>query len=286
MKSLLRVFRSSSSSKFAEASPTQAAFEIPHSTSDTMSSNNHSAPPKRLAVVELFQSQGCNSCPPANSNLINLSCPSLNQPILSLPTDPDTEFLLLTYHVTYWDYLGWRDTFAKSQFDVRQREYVRAMGLRSAFTPQVIVNGRSSGVGSSSKDLERVLVQGQAGEKNSLSVEVTVVKDENLDGVGERIVSVDASRVGQTLKTRLDVLLVRYSPEKQNVKIRSGENRGETLPHLNIVKSVTKIGEAVAGHEGVVVLSDPSQALQDGSAGVILVQDGPGGRVLGAARID
>ena len=286
MKSLLRVFRLSSSSKIVEVPQSQAAFEIPRSTTDATSPNASSMSPKPLAVVELFQSQGCNSCPPANSNLINLSCPTLDQPILSLPTDPNTDFLLLTYHVTYWDYLGWRDTFAKSQFDVRQRDYVRAMGLRSAFTPQVIVNGRSSGVGSSSKDLERVLVQGQAGEKNSLPVEVTVVKDENLDGVGERIVSIDASRLGQTSRTRLDVLVVRYSPEKQHVRILKGENRGETLPHLNIVKSVTKVGEAVGGHEGVVVLPDLSQALQDGTAGVILVQDGPGGRVLGAVRID
>ena len=76
-----------------------------------------------VTVVELFQSQGCSSCPPANAN------------ILKLAQDPN--MLVLTYEVTYWDYLGWKDTFGNSAFDQRQREYAQAFNNRSVFTPQV-----------------------------------------------------------------------------------------------------------------------------------------------------
>lgn len=82
-----------------------------------------SAPP--LTVVELFQSQGCSSCPPANAN------------VLALAAAPDT--LVLTYEVTYWDYLGWPDTFARKEWDVRQREYASAMKSNRVYTPQVRV---------------------------------------------------------------------------------------------------------------------------------------------------
>ena len=81
-------------------------------------------PPKQpLQVVELFQSQGCSSCPPANDNIIDLS------------TNPD--YLVLTYEVTYWDHLGWKDTFGREAFDKRQRHYCQALEKNSCYTPQV-----------------------------------------------------------------------------------------------------------------------------------------------------
>ena len=76
-----------------------------------------------LTVVELFQSQGCSSCPPTNSNIIQLS--------------QDPNYLVLTYEVTYWDYLGWKDTFGNSAFDRRQWDYAKAMNNSRVYTPQV-----------------------------------------------------------------------------------------------------------------------------------------------------
>ncbi|HWA61493.1 MAG TPA: DUF1223 domain-containing protein, partial [Caulobacteraceae bacterium] len=84
-------------------------------------------------VVELFQSQGCSSCPPANANL------------MSIADRPDV--LALSFGVTYWDQLGWKDTFASPQFTARQWDYARALRHDNVFTPQVVVNGRRDGVG-------------------------------------------------------------------------------------------------------------------------------------------
>jgi hypothetical protein len=100
---------------------------IPNSVeSESMFStiSTKSAPaPGQLTVLELFQSQGCSSCPPTNSNIIDLSS--------------DPSYLVLTYEVTYWDYLGWKDTFGNSTFDKRQWEYARALGSTKVYTPQV-----------------------------------------------------------------------------------------------------------------------------------------------------
>ena len=108
MKRFLHPFKSSHAKSEATASHPQ--------TSSVLNMNP-------LTVVELFQSQGCSSCPPTNSN------------VLKLVDDPN--MLVLTYDVTYWDKLGWKDTFGKSAFDQRQWEYARALQRRNVFTPQV-----------------------------------------------------------------------------------------------------------------------------------------------------
>ena len=107
MQAFFRPFKSSS-----EKAPTPMS-------RDTESVAPNSAP----TVVELFQSQGCSSCPPTNASVLQL----LDQPNL----------LILTYHVTYWDRLGWKDTFGKSAFDQRQWDYARALQRKTVYTPQV-----------------------------------------------------------------------------------------------------------------------------------------------------
>ena len=94
-------------------------------------------------VVELFQSQGCSSCPPANANLIKLS------------QRPDV--LALSFGVTYWDQLGWKDTFASPQYTARQWDYAHALRHDNVFTPQVVVNGRIDGVGAQPGEIEQLM---------------------------------------------------------------------------------------------------------------------------------
>src|SRR5580693_943584 len=84
-------------------------------------------------VVELFQSQGCSSCPPANAN------------VMAIADRPDV--LALSFGVTYWDSLGWKDTFASPKFTARQWDYAHGLGHSNVFTPQVVINGRRDGVG-------------------------------------------------------------------------------------------------------------------------------------------
>ncbi len=98
-------------------------------------------------VVELFQSQGCSSCPPANANLNAIS--------------QRADVLALSFSVTYWDSLGWKDTFAKGQFTDRQWQYAHAMHQDNVYTPQVVVNGRVAGVGAERGEIEALIGKGE-----------------------------------------------------------------------------------------------------------------------------
>jgi hypothetical protein len=111
--------------------------------------NVRAADANHPAVVELFQSQGCSSCPPANANVNALS------------QRPDV--LALSFAVTYWDRLGWKDTFDKPQFTERQWQYARAMRQQDVYTPQVVVNGRVEGVGAEPGEIEGLMSRADRG---------------------------------------------------------------------------------------------------------------------------
>jgi hypothetical protein len=202
-------------------------------------------------VVELFQSQGCSSCPPANANL------------MSIAGRPDV--LALSFAVTYWDDLGWRDTFAKDQFTARQWDYARGLGHPNVFTPQVVVNGRRDGVGAQPADFNGIL---RAGERGASGPTLSVT-----DGV----VSVGAGTPGRAMA---DVWLVRYDPRIVQVPIKRGENGGKTLPHRNVVRQLVRLG-AWDGHAEQLRLppsSDPT--LQT----AVMIQAIHGGPILAAAK--
>lgn len=214
-----------------------------------------------LTIVELFQSQSCSSCPPTNNNLLSYSAPNT---------------LILSYHVTYWDHLAWRDTFAKRAFDARQRDYVSSLGLRSAFTPQVVVNGRASGVGNTNEGLERVVGEGT---QNAGSTGVIVSVEES--GEGSKMVRVSAQDFAGQQQKKLEVWLVRYDSEIKHVDIRNGENRGRVLPHRNVVVSLEQMGNVTVGEESVWRIERDQRRLES----VVLVQSGSGGPIVGAATL-
>jgi hypothetical protein len=199
-------------------------------------------------VVELFQSQGCSSCPPANAN------------VMAIESRPD--ILALSWQVTYWDNLGWKDTFASPAFTSRQWDYAHALHHEDVFTPQVVVNGRADVVGDHRDQLDALIRSADRG------------------GSGPQI-SVSGARVtigGGTGKGA--VLLVRYDPRIIQVPVQRGENAGRTLPHRNVVREVVRLGDW-DGHARTYPLPAPGQP---GLAAAILVQSGPGGPILAAAR--
>lgn len=198
-------------------------------------------------VVELFQSQGCSSCPPANAN------------VMALSDRPD--LLTLSFGVTYWDQLGWKDTFASPAFTARQWDYARGLHHDGIGTPQVVVNGRADVVGQDRSQLEALIRQADR-------------------GVSGPPISINggAVTIGPGTKSG-DVLLVRYDPRVVQVPIRRGENGGKTLPHRNIVKSLTRLG-GWSGRVQTYHLPPAAPGLKD----AILVQAGPGGPILAAAR--
>jgi hypothetical protein len=169
---------------------------------------------QRPAVVELFTSQGCSSCPPANAN------------VNALADRPDV--LALTYGVQVWDHLGWKDTFAHPAFTNRQRAYQARIGKDYVYTPEVVVEGATYLVGNKRPEIEGAIAQRRARSAKAPSVQLTPAAV--VVGAGE------APRAGA------DVWLVRYDPRTIQVPIRRGENGGRTLPHRNVVRELVKLG--------------------------------------------
>jgi len=203
-------------------------------------------------IVEQFQSQGCSSCPPANANIIALS------------DRPD--LLTLSLGVTYWDHLGWKDTFASPQFTRRQWDYAHAFRRSEVFTPQVVVNGRADVVGTNRSELEALIAREQR-----KSEEPTIEFGNDTVQLGAADRDVDA-----------DVWLVRYDPNVVQVPIEAGENEGRTLPHKNVVKQLVNLGQ----WSGKPAAYRIPGAGRPGLRSAILVQDGPGGAIVAALRLD
>jgi hypothetical protein len=213
------------------------------------------------AVVELFTSQGCSSCPPADKLMAELAKdPSLI--VLSLPVD-------------YWDYLGWRDTLAQASFTYRQRAYSAIRGDRKVYTPQAIINGVAHAVGSDRGQIEKA-ADATRGQGGVLAADIGVSRGP--DGLTVRC----PSREGETDPGHVWALpFVR----ERSVQIGRGENSGRSVVYVNIVRSVTRIGEC-RGPAGIVQI--PAASLTEDADGlVVLLQSGnekKPGPVLAAAR--
>ena len=168
--------------------------------------------PRGPAVVELYTSQGCSSCPPADALLGELS---------QMPN-----VLALAFHVDYWDSIGWRDHFALPTAVRRQQQYVETLGLSSAFTPQAVVDGRSSFVGS---DKRRILAA-IAEPLNTIPISVEVARGVLTVSVPER-----------QDRERYEVNLIAYLPQA-DTNVERGENSGRTLREFNIVRQFRSLG--------------------------------------------
>jgi|SRR5579859_72455 len=205
--------------------------------------------PGPVQVVELYTSQGCSSCPPANAAVAQLAA------------RPDV--LALSFGVTYWDDLGWKDTFAQKKFTERQWDYARGLRHDNVGTPQVVVNGRVDVVGQSVAEIDGAL------------------RHVSLSSGGPRVLigasAVDVS--GAAPARPADVWLVRYDPNTVQVPIKRGENTGKTLPHKNVVRELTRLGEWNGGAKSFVLPSSPQ-----GLNTAVLVQSQSGGPILAAAK--
>lgn len=205
--------------------------------------------PARPVVVELFQSQGCSSCPPANRN------------VNALADRPGV--LALSYAVTYWDQLGWKDTFARPEYTERQRAYFRRGQSDGVYTPQVVINGRKALVGANRGTLYQAVAAAAAAGGPAIVRE----------GEGVRISAGSASPA--------TVLVVTYDPRERAVPVKAGENAGLTLPHRNIVVGLREAGvwQGKPLHVAVPASRDP--ALRS----AVLLQQGAGGPIVGAAKL-
>ena len=167
-------------------------------------------PATAQVVVELFTSQGCNSCPPADALLGELAL------------RPDV--LPLAFHVTYWNDLGWRDRFSFPEADARQYRYAGVLGRRDVYTPQMIVNGSGEALGSRRSDLVRLIAAARASAAIQLTVEAGALQI-NLPDVGG---------------CDCELLLLDVLPSAQTAVAR-GENAGRTLREVNVVRRITTL---------------------------------------------
>ena len=208
-----------------------------------------------VVVVELYTSQGCSSCPPADEF------------VAMLASDP--RILPLALHVDYWDYIGWEDNFAQGKFTDRQRAYAKAVGSRTIYTPQLIIGGADRIEGYAPEETAARL---RAHLAAGTSVRLTVTRE------GDKLVI--QAEANPPLTEPVRVQLVRYKPE-ETVTIERGENAGKTITYTNIVTSWERLDDW-AGLEPLEVTAPFSG---DEPGAVIVQSQGPA-TILAAARVD
>jgi hypothetical protein len=217
-------------------------------------------PPR--AVVELFTSQGCSSCPPADELLVEYS----RQP----------DIVALSLPVNYWDYLGWKDTLAHVAFTERQKAYAQNRKDRQVFTPQMIVNGKKSSIGSDREQVERAIQHTSRG-RGTLPVDVIVTEQNDT-------VSIAVAETPDTTQREAEIWVLPVL-RSQTVPIERGENKGKTITYANVVRGLNRVGEWHGGSARFEVPLD--MARKGGDAYVVLLQskdaDRPG-LILGAAK--
>lgn len=208
----------------------------------------------RPVVVELFTSQGCSSCPPADKILSELT--------------KREDVIALALHVDYWDYIGWKDPFGDPLHAARQRAYAKAGDRRSIYTPEIIINGHIDIVGAKPMVLARAI---DAQKKAPELVALTVTRD------GDQV-QIDAeARIGAI--GPLTVHMLRYEPSA-STEIKRGENAGHTFENHNIVNSWTVLTQWDA--RAPLTLAAPAPGTQPV---VVLIQKSGAGPIMAAARV-
>ena len=202
-------------------------------------------------VIELFQSQGCSSCPPAEANVAAIS--------------DRADVLALAFEVDYWDRLGWKDTFSKAAWTARQYAYAHSMGRDGVYTPQVVVNGRAEGAGLEAGELAGLM---RRGDRGAGGPEVAFAN--NAVAVG----------AGSAPAGGADVWLARYIPRTVEVPIPRGENAGHTLPYRDVVREMVLIGH---WHGDATTFPLPGGG-EPGLAEAAVVQTAGAGPILAAAK--
>lgn len=214
----------------------------------------------RPVVVELFTSQGCSSCPPADAYLGRLAARD--------------DVIALAYHIDYWDYIGWPDPFADAAFTARQRAYRLSLGNRTIYTPQMVLDGDADAVGSDARTVDAMI-------RERLSA----------GGEDRPVVQVDATLSRGELRAQIhdtgmpgpaDVLAVAYDAYHKT-EIRRGENTGLSLEDFNVVRAIRKIGEFHGPGRTLTVPAKPWTQVDGGIA--ILVQGVDHGPIWGAAKV-
>jgi hypothetical protein len=215
--------------------------------------------PKTVDVVELFTSQGCYSCPPADVFLGELA--------------QRDEVIALSCHVTYWNYLGWEDTFSQPFCDNRQRQYQSVLkGYKGVYTPQMVINGRYGGVGS-----QRAKIQGLIAYDHQQNTAVRAITLR----VEDQLLSVSLPSVADLPMQKRQLFLIGTTGNHW-LPIKSGENSGKRLPYINPIEYVKNMGEWDGEARLAQWVLPNNTAIKDW---VVVAQQWPVGAIVAAGKI-
>ncbi len=212
-------------------------------------------------LVELFTSEGCSSCPPADALLSRLL---RNQPV------PGARIIALSEHVDYWDGLGWRDPFSSAAFTRRQEAYARRLTAGGIYTPQLVVAGAAHLVGSREGEARKAIAAAATESRGEVSARAVP----GAPGVLEV-----AARWPEGIEAEVLVALVQRHATSE---VARGENAGRTLEHVAVARTLTVVASGAGSFSGRVTLAPRPGA----ERAVVFVQERNGGRVHGAATVE
>lgn len=227
-----------------------------------MNSNSHTTSAtisKGFAVVELFTSEGCSSCPAADEVIAELLKKNV------------AKTYILSFHVDYWNKLGWKDQFSKPEYSARQLDYARSLNLQGAYTPQVVVNGTSEFVGSDENALSKSITDNLKNGSES-ALKITALKKVNSITLHYNITGTE------NILLNCAIIL----PEV-TTQVRRGENGGRTLHHVNIVKSLKVVN---AKGSGELLLEIPDELVTQKFKIIAFTQTKDRLQIIGVDEVD
>jgi hypothetical protein len=216
---------------------------------------------KGFAVVELFTSEGCSSCPPADELMARIQKETEGEAVY-----------ILAYHVDYWDRLGWKDVFSSAEYSSRQLEYGRWLNVSPVYTPQAIINGKNQFVGSEASAIRHAISE-QLATNPVATLTIQATQE------GERLIL--KYQASHTLNdSRLLLAIVQKAAQ---TKVLRGENAGHLLSHIQIVRKLQS--ERLVAGEGSAVIVLPKGFNAQNWEAVVMVQDQQNGEILAVAKV-
>ena len=223
--------------------------------------------PRRAVVVELFTSEGCSSCPPADELLGRLRQELSAKNVQVIP---------LGFHVDYWNSLGWKDRFSSAEFTQRQEQYTRALKVDGPYTPEMVVDGDVEFVGNDAGQAQRTIRQ-QASQLETAQVKIAPA---GADQLTIQVKGPTAPSNGNAL------VMLAITEDNLSTQVGSGENGGRTLHHAAVVRELREVGTLNNGAiEATVPLKLEKEWKRNDLRAVVFVQNGPSGKIEGAASV-
>jgi hypothetical protein len=230
-------------------------------------------------IVELFTSEGCSSCPPADALLTQLE---KTQPIRG------AEVIALEQHVDYWNYLGWRDPFSRAEFSARQGDYASAFGKQGVYTPQMIVDGRTEFPGGNREMANRSIAEAAKSPKAVVRLTLLEQSPEEMKAGGMRL-RVNVEGLPPISDGDTAEVLLAVTESGLTTPVGRGENAGRRLSHTGVVRSLKVIGSLDGQSKGAVITESAFEIGRgmrlENSRVVVFVQERASRRMLGAGIV-